>query len=184
MSEPKADPQRAFRAGLGAPEVEGVASGFGLSPASGPGLGEAPAPWGEAPAPRDVGPNEALVLAMRRVPGLVEPRAAFETGRALRIIARLLDEAGAPARVGEQFRDNLVAAVIAHAARREQRPWNAEDTVAMFVELYRRGLGGGAVEPERLEATLLRWTRQELRPLPGTRPRSGPRRPRSLDLAA
>lgn len=173
MNEPKADPQRAFRAGLGAPEIEPAPSGHGLAP----GLAEAAAPWG-------LGPNEALVLAMRRLPGLVEPKAAFETGRALRIIARLLDEAGAPARVGEQFRDNLVAAVIAHAARRDRRPWNAEDTVAMFVELYRRGLGGGASEPERLEATLLRWARQELRPLPGNRPRPGPRRPRPLELAA
>jgi hypothetical protein len=169
MGEPRADPQRAFRAGLGAPEVEDRAAR--------PGLSEAPAPWG-------TGPNETLVLAMRRLPGLVDPKAAFETGRALRIIARLLDEAGAPVRVGEQFRDNLVAAVIAHAARRGERPWNAEDTVAMFVELYRRGLGAGAVEPDRIEAALLRWARQELRPLPGARERH-PRDPlRRLDLAA
>lgn len=170
MREPKADPQRAFRAGLGAPEAE--------QPAAGPGLAEAQTPWG-------VGPNEALMLAMRRLPGLVEPKAAFETGRALRIIARLLDEAGAPVRVGEQFRDNLVAAVIGHAARREGRPWNAEDTVAMFVELYRRGLGKGAVEPERLAATLLSWARQELRPLPGTRAaRRRAQPPRRLERAA
>lgn len=154
MSEPKADPQRAFRAGLGAPEV-GPAGGAA-------GLAEAAVPWG-------AGPNEALVLAMRRLPGLGEAKAAFETGRALRIIARLLDEAGAPARVGEQFRDNLVAAVIAHAARPAARPWDAADTVAMFMELYRRGLGDADAEPGRIEARLLAWARQELRPLPGAR---------------
>lgn len=169
MNEPKADPQRAFRAGLGVSEIEPRAPG--------PGLAEAPAAWGR-------GPNEALVLAMQRLPGLVEPKAAFETGRALRIIARLLDAAGAPARVGEQFRDNLVAAVIAHAARRGARPWNAEDTVAMFVELYRRGLGVEAGEPNRIEATLLRWARQELRPLPGARERRPHDPLRLLDLAA
>jgi|GEM_PF-3630267 len=169
MGEPRADPQRAFRAGLGAAEVEPQAAG--------PGLAEGAAPWG-------LGPNEALVLAMQRLPGLVEPKAAFETGRALRIIARLLDAAGAPVRVGEQFRDNLVAAVIAHAARRGARPWNAEDTVAMFVELYRRGLGVEAGEPSRIEATLLRWARQELRPLPGAREVRRRESPRPLELAA
>lgn len=169
MGEPRADPQRAFRAGLGAPEVAGLAAG--------PGLAEAPVAWG-------LGPNEALVLAMQRLPGLVEPKAAFETGRALRIIARLLDAAGAPARVGEQFRDNLVAAVIAHAARRGARPWNAEDTVAMFVELYRRGLEVGAGEPAQIEATLLRWARQELRPLPGARQGRHREPLRLLELAA
>ena len=169
MSEPRADPQRAFRAGLGAPEVAGLAAG--------PGLAEAQAAW-------DLGPNEALVLAMQRLPGLNEPKAAFETGRALRIIARLLDAAGAPVRVGEQFRDNLVAAVIAHAARRGARPWNAEDTVAMFVELYRRGLEVDAGDPARIEATLLRWARQELRPLPGAREVRQPEPRRLLELAA
>jgi len=169
MGEPRADPQRAFRAGLGAPEVAGCAAG--------PGLAEGAAPWG-------LGPNEALVLAMQRLPGLVEPKAAFETGRALRIIARLLDAAGAPVRVGEQFRDNLVAAVIAHAARRGARPWNAEDTVAMFVELYRRGLEVEAGDPARIEATLLRWARQELRPLPGAREARRPEPRRLLERAA
>ncbi len=165
----RADPQRAFRAGLGAPEEN--------SGPQGPGLAETAPPWG-------VGPNEALVLSMRRLPGLVDPKGAFETGRALRIIARLLDRAGAPARVGEQFRDNLVAAVIAHATRRSARPWGAEDTVAMFAELYRRGLGGAGVDGDNIAATLLRWTRQELRPLPGDRPRRGRDPLRLLDLAA
>lgn len=170
MSEIRADPQRAFRAGLGAPEVVGgappPASGPGLAP--GPGLAEAAPGWGP-------GPNEALVLAMRRLPGLTEARAAFATGRVLRVIARLLDRAGAPPRVGAQFRDDLVAAVIAHAARRTGRPWGAEDTVAMFMELYRRGLERADAEPARVEAALLRWARQELRPLPATAPPPRPR---------
>jgi hypothetical protein len=158
MGETRADPQRAFRAGLGVAEL-------GSAPA--PGLAEAAVPWA-------TGGNEALVLAMTRLPGLSDPRAAFETGRALRLIARLLDEAGAPPRVGEQFRDNLVAAVIAHATRRTGRPWDAADTVAMFMELYRRGLERADSEPGRVEAALLRWARQELRPLPGRRePRGG-----------
>lgn len=160
MAETRADPQRAFRAGLGVAEV---------GTAAGPGLAEAATPWA-------AGANEALVLAMHRLPGLSDARAAFETGRVLRVIARLLDEAGAPPRVGEQFRDNLVAAVIAHAARRTGRPWDATDTVAMFMELYRRGLERADAEPGRVEAALLRWARQELRPLPGRREPRGARR--------
>jgi len=168
MGETRADPQRAFRAGLGAPEEPGAGR---------PGLAEAAAGWA-------FGPNEAVMLAMRRLPGLADAKAAFETGRALRIIARLLDQARAPALVGEQFRDNVAAAVIAHAARPGAPPWSAEDTVAMFVELYCRGLGPAAAEPQQLATTLLRWVRQELAPLPGARRRPSPGPYRMLERAA
>ena len=60
---------------------------------------------------------------MRRLPGLSDPRAAYETGRALRMIVRLFDQAGAPEIVGRQFIDNLAGAVVAEHMRYPSRPW-------------------------------------------------------------
>ena len=42
---------------------------------------------------------QMLLLALNRMPGLSNARAAYETGRALRMIIRLFDQAGAPATV-------------------------------------------------------------------------------------
>jgi len=118
------------------------------------GLAEAAAPWGG-------GPNETLVLAMKRLPGLTEPRAAFETGRALRLIARLFDQAGAPVRIVEQFRDNLAAAVIGHSTRRTGHAWGAADTIEMFMELYGRVFGDADGMAQKVETKLLRWASDE-----------------------
>lgn len=129
---------RAFRAGLeGLPDWRGEA-----------GLAEAAASFA-------AGPNEEVVLELRRLPGLVDAREAHAVGRVLRRIARLLDRAGAPARVGREFRDNLRAAVIARRSRPGARPWTAADTVEMFVELYARVLPVGPAELRRLRAHLL-----------------------------
>lgn len=168
MSAAKADPQRAFRAGLGACDLDGARKGLA-----------------DTSPPRAMGPNEAVVLAMRRLPGVNDPKAAFETGRALRILAKLLDEAGAPGRVSEQFRDNLVAAAIAHAGRKPARPWNAEDTMAMFVELFRRVCAASEADCAMIERRLLSWVREELRPWPGGRRAARkPARAPALHLAA
>jgi len=129
---------RAFRAGLA-----------GLSDRSrGSGLAEEAIPFA-------AGPNEEVMLELRRLPGLVDPREAHAVGRVLRRIARLLDRAGAPARVGREFRDNLRAAVIARRSRPGARPWTAADTVEMFVELYARVLPADPAELRRLRAHLL-----------------------------
>jgi hypothetical protein len=95
----------------------------------------------EGPAPFGAGANEAALLALPRLAGLTDAHAAYETGRALRMIVRLFDRAGAPERVGRQFIDNLAGAVVVGHMRRT-RPWGAADTVDMFVELYARVLGG------------------------------------------
>jgi len=84
------------------------------------------------------GEGEFVVLATQRLAGLNEPRAAFETGRALRLIAQLFDKAGAPARVTEQFRDNLAAAVMTEHMRDRRGVWRVDDTIEMFLEMYRR----------------------------------------------
>jgi hypothetical protein len=100
------------------------------------------------------GANETLLLTLRRLPGLADPRAAYETGRALRMIIRLFDQAGAPEAVGRQFIDNLGGAVMV-SHMRGARAWSAADTVDMFVEMYTRVLGGRRAELERVRRTVM-----------------------------
>ncbi len=136
--------QRAFRAGLyGHPYPYGQQRG----------LAEPQAPFAH-------GPNEQAILATRRLPGLVDPVIAYETGKLLRYIARLFDRAGAPETVGRQFRDNLQTAILTHAMRRSGRAWRVEDSVDMFLELYRRVLGEREEELDRLRERLLREARR------------------------
>ena len=127
---PQDDPQRAFRAGvLGQPFTGGGRRSGGL-----------------AEEESALGPGELLILATQRLAGLSDPKGAFETGRALRIIAALFDKAGAPRRVVEQFQVDLAAAVITHRLRRDARPWGLADTVDMFLEMYRHIFGVGDAE--------------------------------------
>jgi hypothetical protein len=97
------------------------------------GLGEAPADWAR--------PCAALLGEMRRLSGLSEAAAAFETGRALREIARLMDAVAAPEAVFRQFRDNVAAAIVAHRTKGRPEPWDGTATVDMFMEMYGRVLG-------------------------------------------
>ena len=156
----RASPQRAFLAGVRGEAYDSSGDADGLAESAGLWIS---------------GPNERMVLAMQRFPGLLAPRSAFETGRVLRAIARLFDQAGAPTRVFEQFRDNLVAAVIGQAMRRGTPPWGADETVEMFMELYGRVLGSQDGALLQVKDALLGWAREELRPLPGAAPR--PQRP-------
>lgn len=113
----------------------------------------------ESAAPFAAGPNEEVVLATSRLPGLADPRAAYETGRVLRLIARLFDRARAPAAVGRQFRDNIAAAILAHRGRREGRGWDVVDTVDMFMEVYARVLGEDGRDYDIVRRTLLDYAR-------------------------
>lgn len=115
------------------------------------------------------GANERRALATQRFPGLGPPASAFAGGRALRGIAKLLDKAGAPAAMGEQFIDNLVAAAVAEAARGRPQPWGAADTVGMFMELYGRIMQPAPAEAAQIEAALLRYALDEDAALPGAR---------------
>ncbi len=145
--------QQAFRRG-----VSGAA--FAPPPGAGPGLG------GEG-APLAGGPNEALLLSLARMPGLSDPRAAHETGRALRMIVRLFDQAGAPASVGRQFIDNLGAAVMAEHMRRSPVAWGAADTADMFVEMYARILGGPPAEHDRVRRAVIDYAVADASARPG-----------------
>ena len=126
---PQDDPQRAFRAGI-----------FGL-----PFTGSGSRRTGLA-EDASLGPGEAVILATPRLAGLSDPRGAFETGRALRLIAGLFDKVGAPKRVVEQFRDDLAGAVITHRLRRDGTDWGLNETVDMFLEMYRHIFKGDEAE--------------------------------------
>jgi hypothetical protein len=121
--------------------------GIAHRPSDVPGAGNGLEPAG--------GPNEAMLRTVGRLPGLSNVRAAYETGRALRMIIRLFDQAGAPASVGRQFIDNLGAAIMADHMRRPARPWGAADTADMFVEMYARILGGRKAEHDRVRRTVM-----------------------------
>jgi hypothetical protein len=138
MQRPPSDPQAAFRAALD----------------------EAGPPLARLDGAR-IGPNETLVLATPRLPGLDDPAGAAETARVLRAVARLLDAARAPASVGQQFRDNVAAALLAHRARGRTRPWGGEATADMFMELYGRVLGFDDTVFARVRETLLGAARGE-----------------------
>ena len=133
------DPQEAFRRGSGAASSPPTA---------------APA-WPRRRHRFGAGANEAVLLALRRLPGLSDPRAAYETGRALRLIVRLFDQAGAPDRVGRQFIDNLAGAVVVDHMRHRARPWGAADTVDMFAEMYARILGSNPDEIGRIRRAVM-----------------------------
>jgi hypothetical protein len=101
------------------------------------------------------GANEQALLELTRLPGLTDPYAAFETGRALRRIVELFDRAQAPERIGREFLANLAGAVVVDHMRGSRRPWGAVETVDMFVELYARVLGDRPTELDALRRAVM-----------------------------
>ncbi|MCC0014659.1 MAG: hypothetical protein H6877_15355 [Rhodobiaceae bacterium] len=85
-----------------------------------------------------LGAGELLIMSTKRLAGLDDPQSAYETGRVLRLVAKLFDRARAPSVVSEQFRDNLSAAIMTHHMRKTRRSWKVEDTIEMFIEMYER----------------------------------------------
>ena len=134
------DTQEAFRRGVRGTALTSAAALNGLA---------------EGEASFTGGANESLLLTLNRMAGLTDPRAAYETGRALRMIIRLFDQAGAPESVGRQFIDNLAGAVMVEYMRRRSRAWGAADTVDMFVEMYARVLGARRSELDRVRRAVM-----------------------------
>lgn len=95
------------------------------------------------------------------MPGLSDPRAAYETGRALRMIIRLFDRAGAPADVGRQFIDNLATAIMTEHMRGKRQAWGAADTVDMFLEMYARILRARPSELNRVRRAVMNYAVRE-----------------------
>jgi len=91
------------------------------------------------------GPNERHFETVERLPGLSDPVAAYEAGRALRLIGHIMDTLQSPPEQGRLFLPKLAEAVLYFAVRGERQPWGAEDTAFMFLE-------GVQVPKEAIEA--------------------------------
>jgi len=66
------------------------------------------------------GPNEKHFETVERVPGLSDPEAAYEAGRALRMIGHILDSQSSPVEHGRHFLSHLSNAVLSFAMRGER----------------------------------------------------------------
>ena len=71
------------------------------------------------------GPNERHFETIERLPGLSDPEAAYEAGRALRMIGHILDSQSSPVEHGRHFLSQLANAVLSFALRGERQPWGA-----------------------------------------------------------
>ena len=83
------------------------------------------------------GPNETHFETIERLPGLSDPEAAYEAGRALRMIGHILDSQSSPIEHGRHFLSQLANAVLTFAMRGERQPWGAEDTAFVFRETFK-----------------------------------------------
>jgi hypothetical protein len=83
------------------------------------------------------GPNERHFETVERLPGLSDPEAAYEAGRALRMIGHILDSQSSPVEHGRHFLSQLANAVLTFAMRGERQPWGAEDTAFVFRETFK-----------------------------------------------
>jgi hypothetical protein len=127
---------------------------------------ENPDPSFDIPVATDtpVGPIERHYETIERIPGLSDPEAAYETGRALRSIGTMLDRFGSPLEHGRSFLAQLANAVLYFAMRGERQPWGAEQTADLFVQ----GLQPEDVRQAR--ESIVRYARQ--RPIVSAQPRA------------
>jgi hypothetical protein len=100
---------------------------------------ENPDPGFDIPVATDntPGPNERHFETIERLPGLSDPEAAYETGRALRMIGHILDSQRSPVEHGRHFLSQLGSALLFFAMRGERQPWGAEDTAFVFRETFK-----------------------------------------------
>ena len=100
---------------------------------------ENPDPGFDIPVATDTvpGPNERHFETVERLPGLSDPEAAYEAGRALRMIGHILDSQNSPVEHGRHLLSQLANAVLSFALRGERQPWGAEDTAFVFRETFK-----------------------------------------------
>jgi hypothetical protein len=93
---------------------------------------ENPDPGFDIPVVTDTPPgaNECHFEALERL-------AAYETGRALRMIGHMLDSQNSPVEHGQHFVSQLGNAVLFFALRGERQPWGAQDTAFVFLETFK-----------------------------------------------
>lgn len=95
---------------------------------------ENPDPDFDIPVATDTvpGPNERHFETIERLPGLSDPKAAYEAGRALRMIGHILDSQSSPAEHGRHFLSQLANAVLTFALRGERQPWVLKIRLSCF----------------------------------------------------
>lgn len=128
---------------------------------------EHPDPGLDVPVVTDTasGPNERHFEALERLPGLSDAEAAYETGRALRMIGHMLDSQNSPVEHGRHFLSQLGNAVLFFALRGERQPWGAEDTAFVFLETFK----AAPTDAQRARDAIVGYARK--RPIAG--PRTG-----------
>lgn len=109
------------------------------------------------------GPNEKHFETLERLPGLSDPEAAYETGRALRMIGHILDIQGSPIKHGQHFLTQLGNAAVGFAMRGERQPWGAEDTAFVFQVTFK----AAPATDQKANAAILAYARK--RPIVKTR---------------
>jgi len=109
------------------------------------------------------GPNERHFETLERLPGLSDPEAAYEAGRALRMIGHILDSQSSPVEHGRHFLSQLGNAVVSFALRGERQPWGAEDTAFVFRETFK----AAPTDAQRANDAILDYARK--RPIVKTR---------------
>ena len=119
---------------------------------------EHPDPGFDLPVATDnsPGPNERHFETVERLPGLSDPEAAFEAGRALRMIGHILDSQGSPVEHGQRFLSQLANAVLTFAMRGERQPWGAEDTAFVFRETFK----AAPPDAQKAHEAILAYARQ------------------------
>jgi hypothetical protein len=98
-----------------------------------------------------------------RLPGLSDPEAAYEVGRALRMIGHILDSQISPVEHGRHFLSELANAVLSFALRGERQPWGAEDTAFVFRETFK----AAPTDAQKASDAILAYVRK--RPIVKTR---------------
>jgi hypothetical protein len=114
------------------------------------------------------GPNERHMETIEELPGLSDPLAAYEAGRALRMIGYIFDEQGSPVSAAGAFVPKVAAAVLYFALRGERQPFGAADMAFVFLETCTPADAPREMR-EQTEAAILKYARQ--RPTIATRMR-------------
>lgn len=119
---------------------------------------ENPDPEFDIPVATDTvpGQNERHFETIERLPGLSDPEAAYEAGRALRMIGHILDSQNSPVEHGRHFLSQLGNAVVFFALRGERQPWGADDTAFVFRDTFKAAL----TDTQRADDAILAYARK------------------------
>ena len=108
------------------------------------------------------GPNERHFETVERLPGLSDPVAAYETGRALRMIGHIMDTERSTPEHARGFLQQLANAVLYFGLKGERQPWGAADTAFVFLE----NVKGPAEAIDAMRHAILTYAGQRPAPTP------------------